>query len=47
MGMPLTAIADDRDLLGLDQIHVGIAIVVNAHHTLLGEIRIEMESWIR
>jgi len=31
MGMALAAIADDNDLLALDQVQVGIAIVVNAH----------------
>src|SRR5215510_3571892 len=31
MGVALTAIADDGDLLALDQIDVGVAVVVNAH----------------
>jgi hypothetical protein len=31
MGMALAAIADDGDLLALDQVQVGITIVVNAH----------------
>ena len=31
MGMALAAIADDGDLLGLDQVHVGIAIVIDTH----------------
>src|SRR5919201_638051 len=29
--MPLAAIADDGDLLALDQVDVGVAIVINAH----------------
>jgi hypothetical protein len=29
--MALAAIADDDDLLALDQIHVGVAVVINAH----------------
>ena len=31
MGMPLAAIADDGDLLRLDQIEIGIPIVIDAH----------------
>ena len=31
MGMALAAIADDDDLLVLDQVHIGIAVVINAH----------------
>ena len=31
MGMALAAIADDADLLALDQVQVGIAIVINTH----------------
>jgi hypothetical protein len=31
MGMALAAEADDRDLLGLDQVHIRIAVVVDAH----------------
>ena len=31
MGMALAAIADDGDLLALDQVQVGVAIVVNTH----------------
>ncbi len=31
MGMPLAAEADDGDLLGLDQINVRIAVVIDAH----------------
>jgi len=31
MGVALAAIADDGDLLALDQILVGVAIVVNLH----------------
>ena len=31
MGMALAAIADDGDLLALDQVDVGVAIVINAH----------------
>ena len=31
VGMALAAIADDRDLLALDQVHIGIAVVINAH----------------
>jgi hypothetical protein len=29
----LTAIADDGDLLALDQVQVGVAIVINTHDT--------------
>jgi hypothetical protein len=32
----LAAIADDRDFLGLDEIDIGITIVINAHGTLFG-----------
>src|SRR4029077_7366734 len=31
MGMALAAIADDGDLLALDQVQVGVTIVVNTH----------------
>ena len=31
MGMALAAIADDDDLLALDQVQVGVAIVVDTH----------------
>src|SRR5690606_35822195 len=31
MGMPLAAIADDGDLLRLDEIQIGIPIVIHAH----------------
>ena len=31
MGVALAAVADDGDVLPLDQVHVGIAIVVDAH----------------
>jgi hypothetical protein len=31
MGMALRAEADDRDLLVLDQIEIGIPIIINAH----------------
>jgi len=31
MSMTLRAVAHDHDLLGLDQINVGVAIVINAH----------------
>ena len=31
MRMALAAEADDRDLLVLDQVHVRIAVVINAH----------------
>src|SRR5213078_3072021 len=31
MGMALAAIADDADLLALDQVQVGVAIVINTH----------------
>ena len=34
MGVALAAIADDGDLAALDQIDVGVAIVVNAHDLL-------------
>ncbi len=36
MGMALAAVADDRDLLGLDQVNVGVAVVINAHRVLEG-----------
>ena len=31
VGMALAAIADDGDLLALDQVQVGVAVVVNTH----------------
>src|SRR5262249_30747317 len=31
MGVALAAIADDADLLALDQVQVGVAIVINTH----------------
>ncbi len=31
VGMPLAAVSDDRDFLALDQIKIGIPIVVDAH----------------
>jgi hypothetical protein len=31
VGMTLAAVADDQDLLALDQVHVGITIVVDTH----------------
>ncbi len=31
MGVTLAAVADDGDLLALDQVQVGVAIVVNSH----------------
>jgi hypothetical protein len=34
--MALAAIADDGDLLGLDEIEVGIPIVIDAHGSLFG-----------
>ena len=34
MGMALAAIADDRDLLRLDQVHIGVAVVINAHRSV-------------
>src|SRR5262249_26936075 len=40
MGVTLAAVADDGDLLALDQIDVGVAIVINAHdfpHPSLGQ----------
>jgi hypothetical protein len=33
MGVALAAVADDGDLLALDQVQVGVAIVVNTHGT--------------
>jgi hypothetical protein len=33
MGVALAAIADDDDLLALDQVQVGVAIVINTHTT--------------
>ena len=35
VGMALRAVADDADLLALDQVDVGITIVINAHGCLL------------
>jgi hypothetical protein len=35
MGMALAAIADDDDLLALDQVQVGVAIVINSHSRFL------------
>src|SRR5206468_10482913 len=35
MGVALAAIADDRDLLRLDQIHIRIAVVIHTHGKLL------------
>jgi len=35
--MALAAEADDRDLTGLDQVHIRIAVVVNAHCLLLAK----------
>src|SRR5262249_60587433 len=32
MGMALAAIADDGDLLALDQVQVGVAVVIYAHN---------------
>ncbi len=32
MGMALAAIADDGDLLALDQVQVGIPVVINTHY---------------
>jgi hypothetical protein len=32
MGVALAAIADDGDLLALDEVQVGIPVVINAHH---------------
>ena len=31
MGMALAAVADDDDLLALDQVQVGVAVVINTH----------------
>jgi hypothetical protein len=31
VGVTLAAIADDGDLLGLDEIEIGVPIVINAH----------------
>jgi hypothetical protein len=31
MGMALAAEADDRDFLAFDQVHIGIAIVIDTH----------------
>jgi hypothetical protein len=35
VGVALAAVTDDRDLPGLDQVHIGITIVVNAHCSLM------------
>jgi hypothetical protein len=31
MGVALAAVTDDQDLLALDQVHIGIAIIVDTH----------------
>ena len=38
MGVALAAVADDGDLLALDQVQVGVAIVVNTHVLTLTEL---------
>ncbi len=35
MGMALAAIADDADLLALDQVQIGVAIVIDTHGMFL------------
>jgi hypothetical protein len=35
MGVALAAIADDSDFLALDQVEVGVAIVINTHGRFL------------
>src|SRR3546814_14265645 len=35
MRAPLAAIADDNDVLGLDEVEIGIAIVIDAHRMFL------------
>jgi hypothetical protein len=44
MGVALAAIADDGDLLALDQVQVGVAIVVNSHGRFLIE-RAKIGRW--
>jgi hypothetical protein len=34
MGMALATLADDRDLLALDEVQIGVLVVVNAHFRL-------------
>src|SRR5207302_8245388 len=47
MRMALAAIADDRDLLALDQVQVGVAVVVNAHdsHPRVGDLAARRPVW--
>ena len=45
MGVALAAIADDGDLLALDQIDVGVAIVIDAHGDSL--LQVSMRTIIR
>jgi hypothetical protein len=33
--MALAAVADDADLLALDQVQVGVAIIINSHGSFL------------
>ncbi len=35
VGVALAAIADDDHLLALDQVHVGIAVIIDAHGSFL------------
>jgi len=42
MRVTLAAIADDRDLLGLDEVHICVAVVINPHFTVLVARRVEI-----
>jgi hypothetical protein len=44
--MALAAIADDKDFLALDQVQIGVAIVINTHGDFLFE-RAATGRWIR
>ncbi|GGE42666.1 hypothetical protein GCM10007276_19940 [Agaricicola taiwanensis] len=46
MSVPLAAIADDGDLLGLDEIEIGIPIVIDAHDLSLVLNVWWMSGWI-
>jgi hypothetical protein len=43
--MALAAEADDRDLLVLDQIEIGIPIVINAHKSTPGGFLLELHCF--
>ena len=45
MGMALAAIADDGDFLALDQVQVGIPVVINAHITPVAALGRSVTAW--